>query len=83
MGVGGVKGGHQMKVCEALDLVTFLTGLLNSRLRVITINGKPKGHDKLVPYFSCQKKIGREMRYLCEDHQCAPFANMDDLNWTA
>jgi hypothetical protein len=23
------------------------------------------------------------MRYLCEDHQCAPFANMDDLNWTA
>ena len=25
MGVGGVKGGHRMKVCEALDLVTFLT----------------------------------------------------------
>ena len=37
MGVGGVKGGHRMKVCEALDLVTFLTGLLNSRLRVISM----------------------------------------------
>jgi hypothetical protein len=33
--VGGVKGGHRIKVREALDLVTFLTGLLNSRLRVI------------------------------------------------
>jgi hypothetical protein len=37
MGVGGVKGGHRIKVCEALDLVTFLTGLLNSRLCVITM----------------------------------------------
>ena len=35
MGVGGVKGGHRMKVREALDLVTFLTGLLNSCLRMI------------------------------------------------
>jgi hypothetical protein len=33
-----------------------------------------------VPYFSRQKKIGREMRELCEDHHFAPFANMDDLN---
>jgi hypothetical protein len=32
---GEVKGGHGIKVREALDLVTFLTGLLNSRLRVI------------------------------------------------
>jgi hypothetical protein len=40
MGVGGVKGGHQIKVLEALDLVTFLTGLLNSHLRVITIKTK-------------------------------------------
>ena len=30
--VGGVKGSHRIKVREALDLVTFLTGLLNSRL---------------------------------------------------
>ena len=37
MGVGGVKGGHRMKVREALDVVTFLTGLLNSCLRVITM----------------------------------------------
>ena len=37
MGVGGVKGGHQMKVREALDVVTFLTGLLNSCLHVITM----------------------------------------------
>jgi hypothetical protein len=29
------KGDHQIKVREALDLVTFLTGLLNSCLRVI------------------------------------------------
>jgi hypothetical protein len=36
-----------------------------------------------VPYFSRQKKFGREMRDLCEDHHCAPFANMDDLNWNA
>jgi hypothetical protein len=33
MGVGG----HGMKVREALDLVTFLTGLLNSSLRVINM----------------------------------------------
>jgi hypothetical protein len=32
MGVGGVKGSHRIKVREALDLVTFLTGLLNLRL---------------------------------------------------
>ena len=37
MGVGGVKGDYRMKVREALDLVTFLTGLLNSRLLVITM----------------------------------------------
>jgi hypothetical protein len=37
MGVGGVKGDHRIKVREALDLVTFLTGLLNSHLRVITM----------------------------------------------
>ena len=37
MGVGGVKGGQRMKVPQALDLVTFLTGLLNSLLRVITM----------------------------------------------
>jgi hypothetical protein len=36
-----------------------------------------------VPYFSRQKKIGCEMRDLCEDHHCALFANMDYLNWTA
>jgi hypothetical protein len=30
-----VKGGHQIKVREALDLVTFLRGLLNLPLRVI------------------------------------------------
>ena len=23
------------------------------------------------------------MRDLCVDHHCVPFANMDDLNWTA
>jgi hypothetical protein len=35
MGVGGAKGSHRIKVSEALDLVTFLTGLLNSRLHVL------------------------------------------------
>jgi hypothetical protein len=36
MGVGGVKSSHQIKVREAMDLVTFLTGFLNLRLRVLT-----------------------------------------------
>jgi hypothetical protein len=49
MGVGGLKGGHRMKVPEALDLVTFLTGLLNSELEFMRdYYGKPKRHDKLV-----------------------------------
>jgi hypothetical protein len=39
MGVGGVKGSHRIKVCEALDLVTFLTGLLNSCLRLVGAEG--------------------------------------------
>jgi len=39
MGVGGMKGGHRMKVREALDLVTFLTGLLNSCLRLVGAEG--------------------------------------------
>jgi hypothetical protein len=40
VGVGGVKGGHQIKVRKALDLVTFLTGLLNSRWRVIIMQNQ-------------------------------------------
>jgi hypothetical protein len=52
MGVGGVKGGHRIKVREALDLVTFLTGLLNSSLRVITMEN-PK--DTINLYDSRQK----------------------------
>ena len=37
IGETGWALGHRMKVREALDLVTFLTGLLNSSLRVITM----------------------------------------------
>jgi hypothetical protein len=37
MGVGKVRGGHRIKVRDALDLVTFLTGLLNSRLLCLLI----------------------------------------------
>ena len=35
-----------------------------------------------VPYFPARIKFGSEMRDLCKDHHCAPFANMDDLNRT-
>jgi hypothetical protein len=52
----------------------------------VTINSyvELKGYvEGKVLYFSRQKKIGHEMRDLCEDHHCALFANMDDLNWTA
>jgi hypothetical protein len=49
MGIGGVKGGHHMKVRKALDLVAFLTGLLNSRLRVISMEN-PKD---TINWYSC------------------------------
>jgi hypothetical protein len=49
MGVGGVKGCHRIKVREAFDLVTCLTGLLNSRF-TRDYYGKPKRHAKLIGY---------------------------------